>query len=185
MKRIFIGIKIKPEKNLTDLMNILRNKLKGESVRWVEMENLHLTLLFIGETEEKTVKIIREKLKSVNNFISFDVDLTGLGIFKSLRDIRVIWIGINPADDLKYLKKAVDNSLSDLNLNLVKENDFAPHLTIARPKFIRDKSIMQDLINQFGKTKFCKLVVEKFLLIESKLTPNGPIYSIIEEYPLL
>jgi len=140
-----------------------------------ELENLHLTLKFLGEVEEAKIKEVREKLREVK-LQKFEAVIDKIGVF-SEKFIRIIWIHMSHCDKLQ---KLVDEKLEGL---FGKEKRFMSHLTIARVKSLKNKKEFLKSISGM-KIKPSKFVVEKFKIKKSTLTEKGPIYETIEEFNL-
>ncbi len=171
--RVFISIEL-PEGIIREIKKI-QEKLPEFSGKKTELENLHLTLKFLGEISKEKVEEIRKRLGKINlNKINCEID--NLGFF-SPSFIRIIWVHLKWAEELQ---KAVDKSLSGL---FEKEERFMGHITIARVKNIKNK---KKFIEELGKINFKKMnfVVDRFYLKESVLKPEGPEYKIIEEFIL-
>ncbi len=162
--RLFFGIEI-PDAEREKIEKIKYNiKIDGK-IKWVEKENLHLTLLFLGEKNLIEVIGLLEKFR----FEPFDVSLKGFGVFPDLKRPRVLWIGVEKGKEkMKELYEKLTMRLEPLNLEIEKR--FFPHLTIGRIKF--------------GNVNYEKLEynseifhVDKFVLFSSTLTKSGPIYK--------
>ena len=143
-----------------------------------ELENLHVTLKFLGEIEKERVEEIRERLKKIE-FKDMELRMERLGIFKIRGSPRVVWIKI-AGKEIFELQKRVDECLKGL---FEKEEGFESHLTIARVKYVEDKKGFLDYISKIG-IKEIKFNVKSFKLMKSELRRNGPFYSTIEEYAL-
>ena len=145
-------------------------------VKMVEKENLHLTLKFIGDADEGTAQRIVDSLSTIK-FSPFGVSLSGAGAFPNEHFPRAIWIG-GKSDGAGKLAAQIEAALSFLPL---KKEKFAVHLTVARaPKSVGD--IEDFLVKNKGK-EICSFTADRFQLIKSRLTPVGPIYEVIKEYP--
>jgi len=165
--RLFFGIEI-PDKEKEKIEKI-KGKIKIDGkIKWVEKENLHITLLFLGEKNpEDVLKLIYDF-----KFESFDVSLKDFGVFPDIKRPRVLWMGVNQGKE--RIKELYENLVFRLErLNIEKEKRFTPHLTIGRVKF--------------GKISYAKIEyeseifnVEKFVLFSSTLNPDGPIYEKIK-----
>lgn len=185
MKRLFIAIKIPVDNYIKESINSFKFTHKEENIKWVELHNLHLTLLFLGDTEEDQIPTIIKNLERLQERIkSFRFNLKGLGIFSSVQNPRVLWIGINPIDDLKLLKEQINESLMDLDIQLKNEKDFRPHLTIARLKRLVNKNKFKNTLSFNKHTMFKEVIVNNFTLFQSTLTPKGPIYKSLQEFYL-
>ncbi len=177
--RMFVACEI-PSK-LKDELEDFQNSLKNEKdrIKWVEKQNLHLTMKFIGETEEKDLERIKQSLSSVK-FKSFLTSVSDFGVFPHRGHIRVVWMGLSPADQINNLHEKIDSSL-----NLEKDNRFQAHITLGRVKFIQDKEHFVKKVNEIkGKFKSEPFKIDRFVLKKSVLTPEGPIYSDLTEFRL-
>jgi 2'-5' RNA ligase len=183
--RCFIAIDV-PE----DIKNSISILIKGinhraKGIKWVPPEKIHLTLKFLGEIKEERIKEIKDRLDSISsNHRDFDISVSKIGGFPSLKNPNVLWIGIDYSEDLKRLYEDVEDAMFDLGFE--KENrKFFPHLTIARMKDKRDiDPIIKSLI-AFKDKFFGYLKVEEILLMKSVLRPSGAEYSKIEAFKLL
>ena len=110
MLRTFIAIKIPAVEELKNLIARFRSVMKEESIKWVDPENLHITLRFLGDTADDMIKPIHESLNNAANKCSgFDLVLKGTGVFKNFHDPRVIWIGTEELfGNLLQLKNETD-----------------------------------------------------------------------------
>lgn len=184
MKRTFIGIKINPGDEFLNAYTKLRNELENEKIKWVDSDNFHLTLFFLGDTDEKQIENVTLKLSNIiDNFNQFTIDLKGLGVFKNFSRPRVLWGGIYDYETMVRLKKAIDNEMVQLGFE-PDNREFKPHLTIGRIKFIRNKDRLKKLVLENEDKFFDKLRVDEVTYYESVLHPQGPEYIPIEKYKL-
>ena len=171
--RTFISIDI-PEQVKNEIKKI-QGKLSGFRGKFTEPENLHLTLKFLGEINEKKIREVIERLREIK-FEKFETRMDSIGVF-SEKFIRIVWLHLTNCD---ALQRDMDKKLDNL---FKKEERFMSHLTIARVKYIQDKKNFLEDINQI-KVEKVKFIVDKFYLMKSELTESGPRYSVIEEYNL-
>ena len=182
MKRIFAAIKINPEDELTTAFFHIKSGLRNEKIKWVELNNLHITLKFFGETDERRIPEICENLEIVsrsNTFFSFD--LKNIGVFGSSYKPRVIWLGIENNEPLVSLGKQILNKMDGLGFKIDRQN-FVPHLTLGRIKFIENKILFNKTIGEFRNRLFQEVHVNSFHLFESILKPSGPEYKILDSF---
>lgn len=172
--RIFISIDM-PEEIKKEICRIQQN-LPEFFGKKTEIENLHLTLKFLGEIDDRKIEVIKKKLTEIR-FKKFETNVDSIGVF-SEKFIRIIWVHMT---DCKKLQIAIDEKLKDL---FDKEKRFMGHLTIARVKSIRNK---KDFLEKLGKIKIPKInfIVDNFRLKKSTLTEKGPTYKILEQYNLI
>lgn len=174
--RAFICIEISDSaiKESARIQEILSNK--KFTGKMTELENLHLTLKFLGELDSETIEKVKEKLSRVE-FDEFECTLGIIGTFSVLGKPRIVWIKIN-GKELWDLQKKIDDSLQDL---FAKEERFMSHMTIARVKYVKDKKDFVDYIKNIA-VKEIKFRVNCFKLKSSDLRRIGPVYADIEEY---
>ena len=176
--RCFIAVDL--DRQLSDKVVALQNHLKGTDVKLVEENNLHFTLKFLGEIEEKSAEIVKEKLSEIAASASaFPITLSGVGVFPNEKFMRVVWIG-SKGEEFINLHNAVNDALS----YLFKKEKASPHLTIARVRSARDNAKILDFVNHHRKTEIGQMVVEKVKLKKSTLTREGPIYEDVAEFGL-
>lgn len=182
--RTFIAIKIVPEKKLTDLVSTLKNSLNNEIINWADVDNLHLTLRFIGETEQKQVdEIIRLLDKVAQLFHPFQFSLRDVGFFKSKNQPRVLFFAIENGLMLKQLAAEIEQRIVALGFSR-EERSYNPHLTIGRIKFIQNKMAFYDLINQYKEAEIQTVTVSEIVYYQSILTSAGAIYKPIQQIHL-
>jgi len=184
MKRIFTAINIFPDENFLKLYYCLKFGLKHEKIKWVEPENIHITLKFFGETEETKINSIKNTLnKATEDFKRFNLELENVGIFGSSYKPKVIWFGIKNNEQLIKLSNSVNENLIPIGYISDRQN-FVPHLTVARIKFLNDKRLFQQIIDKNKTIKIQNIKVDKIYLFESILKREGPIYKVIKEFSL-
>ena len=183
--RTFIAIKITPEKKLLDLIKHFKKSLKGEEIRWVDSNNLHLTLRFLGETSKEQVAEIVKLLETVSKqFQPFQFELKGVAVFKHKIQPRVIFISIENDVILKQLAGEIQEKINSLGFG-VEQNTFNPHLTLGRMKFIQNKIAFYSLVNKFSDTKIQQLTVSEIIFYQSILSSDGPTYKPIKIIDLI
>ena len=143
-----------------------------------ELENLHLTLKFLGEVNEEKLNEIKKRLSKVK-MGEFEAKLGEVGIFSYHNKPRIVWIK-NLGKGIHELQKKVDEVLEGL---FEKEERFMSHLTVARVKYVKDK---KDFVNYIEKLNVKELnwKVREFKLMKSELRPVGPVYGMIERFGL-
>ena len=168
--RTFIAIDI-PEKIKKEIMKI-QDSLPEFKGKKTEYENLHLTLKFLGEVDEKTIEKIKKRLGEIK-LRKFQAEISKIGMFSD----RIVWLNIKNCNELQ---KEVDEKLSGL---FEKEKRFMGHLTIARTKEIEDRKKFLEKMRKI-KIPEMKFVVDNFILKKSKLGRPGPVYEDIAVYEL-
>jgi RNA 2',3'-cyclic 3'-phosphodiesterase len=184
MKRIFIAIKVNPESELLRMFSSLKAALGAENIKWVDTASIHLTLAFIGDTEEKRIRVLSSMLKErCAGFGEFDFNLTGTGVFKNLRDPRVLWAGIQSAERLIQLNNIIAEGLK-LDGFEIEERQFKPHLTLGRIKSVKNIENLKTMLERYKDNQFQIVHVNEVILFESILVQTGPLYKPLGKYLL-
>jgi len=180
--RAFIAIEL-PEALKAEIAR-LQEQLKAKSrtpARWVNPENIHLTLKFLGDIDSDTVDdILLAMGEAARGISSFHFSVKGLGVFPNPQRPRIIWVGLTGSlDKLTNLQQNIDNALDRLGLPREKR-PFSPHLTIARIQDRATPAERQTVGQLIEGTEFSSRTdfnAATVYLIKSQLTREGPIYS--------
>ncbi|MEO0107753.1 MAG: RNA 2',3'-cyclic phosphodiesterase [candidate division WOR-3 bacterium] len=178
--RAFVAIEL-PEKTRAEISRLV-DRFRGMPVRWVARQNLHLTLVFLGDTEYEYLTAARATIaQAVANARQFHVSCCSIGAFPSTRAARVIWLGIGQgATELSELARRIRNALPAKGF-AGDTRPFSPHLTIGRvrsPLHIDAGALIpQD-------AKLSAFPVTEVTLLHSHLRPSGPVYETLERYLL-
>ena len=181
--RCFIAVNL-PDKIRVEIKSYLSELMRLTSaVKWVRVENIHLTLKFLGEIEADKVKLIEDKLADIGNVFSpFELSIAGSGCFPGRKNPRVFWLGLEQGieNPLFSLHQWIEKQLSPLGFAIEKRR-FSPHLTLGRVKNQEDFSDLYTFLDQqpFKKTIFR---ADKLSFMQSVLKPTGAVYSVIHEY---
>ncbi len=182
--RCFIAIEI-PEtirKSIADIIDSL--KKSASDVKWVSAENIHITLQFLGETEDSLIPDIKEALyKILAPYSPFYIKIAGVGCFPSGRRPRVIWVGIEESQSLTDLYKDIASEMVKFGYRK-EERGFTPHVTIGRVKSNRNVGEMLRRLEEFKVTDFPDFEVQKIKLMKSELKPSGAKYYSLAEIPI-
>jgi len=163
----------------------LRTTLGHESIKWVEEHNIHVTIKFFGETDERQIPSISETLRQVSqNTPELKFSLSGIGIFGSKYQPRVIWSGIEPPGPLARLMKVAQLEFEKSGYTSDSQN-LVPHLTLGRIKYLKDKILFQKIINKYTLITSETISVNKCILFESVLKREGPEYRVLGKFPFV
>jgi 2'-5' RNA ligase len=180
--RTFIAIKI-PEDIRNQIVK-LQSGLRGVGgkISWVKPENIHLTLKFLGETDENLIENISEKLEQVVlSFNQFEVSVKGVGAFPNFRRAKVFWVGTKADSNiLGELAQKIDREMNEFGY-MLERRQFSAHLTIGR---VRDNRGIEQVINKLQQVEnftLGKFLVKEVLFIKSELTRQGPIYTLLKK----
>ena len=188
LHRCFVALR--PSEEVVEYIATLIDQLRGHraSVRWVERDNLHLTLRFLGEITSEQVQTVRGAMLEENRLGRLQMRLSGLGAFPTMRSPKVLWTGVEPrnredADALAHLHGRAERWARAAGLE-PENRRFSPHVTIGRVKMPleRMRELMEDLGGRTCVSPWC--TVERVLLVESELTPHGARYTDVAEVEL-
>jgi RNA 2',3'-cyclic 3'-phosphodiesterase len=175
--RTFVAIEM-PEGIVRQFEDVEARLMKADAhVKWVEPYNIHITMKFLGEIDEGRLGGLYEGVMGgTRGFNPFEVSLAGLGAFPNLRRPRVVWIGIDMGkENLTELQNRLEESIYIHGFSK-EDRSFSPHLTIGRVKSPRG---LEELAEIIKATSFqtASFPVNEVVVMESTLTPEGPIYS--------
>lgn len=187
--RVFIAIEIPPDvRNAIEQQTAqLRNKLDENLVRWIPVNNIHLTLKFLGDVSPITVDTLSQMLTmEADQHSRFEMRYGGLGTFPNSRRPRVIWVGVQAPAELEALQHGIESATTRMGF-LVENRGFSPHLTIGRVKQIVGLADAQKIRSALEDTKITSLgtgIVDVIHLFQSNLNPSGSVYTRLFSAPL-
>jgi RNA 2',3'-cyclic 3'-phosphodiesterase len=178
--RTFLAVDL--SKAIRDRAVALQTRLAraGTEVKWVEPENLHVTLLFLGEVDDREiVQVCRLAKQRTAEQPSFPMSLESVGCFPNARRPRIIWMGVGEgAQPLCAVHDALELSLSELGYRR-EERRFKPHATLGRVKSDRPTDKLSHALLAEAAWKGGETVVGEILIMGSELTPHGPVYTVL------
>ncbi len=178
MIRSFVAV---PVLEMPEIEHFAREMGKIRGIRGVRAENIHLTLKFLGDIdEERDVPEIIDLLTQVTRRHSpLEVRFSGVGAFPNMNNMRVAWIGME-SPELSALAEDIITTLPKKQDE--KPQSFRAHLTIGRIKFHEGAKNGRQLLERYLDHEFGSLNVEGFHLMQSTLTPQGPIYNVLKDF---
>ena len=177
--RGFIAIDIPPSQKIMELSSQIKNS--GANTKLVETENIHITLKFLGGTDEELIDKIEDIMKkSVEGIVPFDLKLIGAGVFPNPDYIKIMWIGIKDNGEAGKIASIINEELVSLGFEKDRRS-FSPHLTIARVRSAKNKEKLVEIVEKYRETEFVTININSIKLKKSELTPKGPIYTTIRE----
>ncbi|MBN2019873.1 MAG: RNA 2',3'-cyclic phosphodiesterase [Sedimentisphaerales bacterium] len=186
--RCFIAIDIdeKMRNAIADLQKQIAAKvdIKKGDVKWVEPDNIHLTLKFLGEIEDKQLADVCEISKQVAEaHKNFTLDIETVGTFGG-RSAKVVWVGAGKgADELLALQKDLEGRLEQAGYPK-EEREFSAHLTLCRVRNPKAGFKLADACKAFADYKLGSISADALCIYQSQLTPAGPIYTLLASYKL-
>lgn len=175
--RLFVGIDLPAV--VDDHLGLVRGGIPG--ARWLEAEQIHLTLRFIGEVDGGTKRRLEEALERVRH-APFRLEVAGVGTFPPRGKARTLWAGVDPTGPVRELAAKVERVLVDAGLP-PESRKYTPHVTLAR---LRDppKNRVMGFLQHHALLRTVAFDVDAFLLYSSVLSPRGASYRVEHHYPL-
>ena len=180
--RAFISVDLPEVGALTVLVDELRRT--GSPLKLVDLSQVHLTLKFLGDTEEPLVPRIADVIRSsVAGLKPFLVRLEGTGAFPNLRRPKVLWVGMAGAEPLVEIARRLEAGAEPLGYPR-EGRAFSPHITIARLRASGGLDAVRQVIEARTHDTFGEVLVDRVRLKKSVLAPAGPVYSTVVDVPL-
>jgi 2'-5' RNA ligase len=183
--RAFVAIEINKEiKNkLSEFLTQLR-KIDAD-VKWVACENIHLTLKFLGYIGENILPALN---KIINDAVSclrpFDINIENVGAFPSLKKPRVIFVcAQDKGSNLLKIYEKLDKGMEELGI-MRDAKKYVGHITLGRVKSRKNIPALVNALNSGTGYFFGQEKVNYISLMQSKLTPNGPIYTRLKNFTI-
>jgi 2'-5' RNA ligase len=176
MPRLFTGIEL-PE-DIRDALADLEQPLPAAT--WVEQDNLHVTLRFVGDIDNRLARDFADELSRIDLDV-FEIRLEGLGVFGG-RDPRTLWAGVSPSTSLDALARAHERAARSVGL-APETRTFKGHVTLARLRGVPIDGLTR-LLEREALFRSRPFVVEHFTLFSSRPRVGGGPYVAEEEFAL-
>ncbi len=187
--RAFIAVDLSREvlDQVAKVMEGLREEIGGHAMRWTPIENMHLTLKFLGDVSLSNVDRVKEIIRtSAAGYPIFAVSVGGVGAFPSLLQARVVWAGVEGPPDLGAVQRMIDGDTARLGY-ASEERPFKPHLTLGRVSRNVTSQEAQKIAQVLKEKKVGFLgvtQVKEVHLFRSDLQPHGAVYTCLYSAPL-
>lgn len=176
MPRLFTALEI--PRNAAMSLSLLRGGLPG--ARWIDVENYHITLRFIGDIDNRTADEVVDRLDRIDR-PEFQIRLDGIGSFGSKKP-HSIWAGVSPNPEMFALQGEIERICQRMGLP-ADPRKFAPHVTLARLKSSRVDDVVHYLSGR-GNFQTAPFTVGRFVLLSSRDSVGGGPYLTEEIFPL-
>lgn len=171
--RTFIAFKINTTDDLIFHFKKIQRELFNEKINWAPLNQLHVTLKFIGDTDlDKVDNIKKAMIEAFSEEKSSEFSLNSIGVFGSHYSPKVIWTGIKPEEKMLAWFNNLKKSLIKEGFEYDRQN-FVPHLTLARIKNIDDKKILSKIVSEYKDFQFSNFIVNEIILFKSILKTTG------------
>jgi 2'-5' RNA ligase len=183
MARIRTFIAIDPGDAIRNALIAVQHNLARETtdVKWVEEDNLHLTLLFLGEVDDRDLLGICRAVQGAAGMQSpFTMQITGIGCFPNPRRPRIVWAGVAAgSSELVTLHDALEPPLLELGCYRREDRPYSPHLTLGRTRSDKPGEQLAQALPKFQKWRGGETMVREVHVMSSELTPKGPLYTVL------
>lgn len=183
--RLFIALEVPdpPRRDVRRRMDGVRDRLPR--ARWVDPDNIHLTLLFLGETAEGDVPALAAGLRQAfARCPPLEMRLVGGGTFPPGRPGRVAWVGVEAPEELMTLQADVTRAAVEALGFEPEERPYHPHVTLARCPSPWRRDAVEKFTNAFTGPIGQPFVADHGILLESRLSPKGARYQPVEVFPV-
>jgi 2'-5' RNA ligase len=184
--RTFIGIDIGD--SIRTSTTALQKELAktGAGVKWATPESMHITLLFLGEVDDRELpavcKVVQEAAAGEP---PFSLRVSGVGAFPTPRRPKILWVGITDgAEPLQRLNAALEERMLALGCYRKEERGYTPHLTLGRVKGDSDSFALASELPKRLAWDGGGVTVDEVLVFSSEMDRDGPVYTVIGRAPL-
>jgi 2'-5' RNA ligase len=180
--RAFIAVDLSLEilEGIEQVSRDLRSSLKDIPIRWVPVENIHLTLKFLGNVSTANLEILKDILgKVVSSHSECDISVGGIGAFPKPHNPRVIWVGMEVSQELVTLQRDIEIETARLGYSR-EHRPFSPHLTfgrVSRNASAQDVHAIAKILENFKVGFLGATRLKTVYLYRSDLRPDGAVYS--------
>jgi len=180
--RLFIAIELSAQ--IREALGQAQSHLKyaGADVKWVEKDNIHLTLKFLGEVPEEKLERIKNSLDEIGKSSKpFEISIKDIGAFPNTSSPRVIWVGLDKGTaESNTLAGNIDEAMSKLGFQK-ESRPFTAHLTIGRVRSAKNREALKEKLHSCQFPVVSSQLISSIALFKSALTPKGPIYTKLHE----
>ena len=184
--RTFIGIDIGDAIRASTTALVKDLAKTGAAVKWVAPQGMHVTLLFLGEVDDRELHAVCKAVKeAAAGEPPFPLRVSGLGAFPTPRRPKILWAGITEGvEPLRRLYAALEERMLDLGCYRKEERGYTPHLTLGRVKGDADAHALAPEIPKRLAWEGGRFAVDEVLVFSSELDRDGPVYTVIGRAPL-
>lgn len=156
------------------------------NARWVKVDNIHITLVFMGNVETEDIPEMGKGVQDVcQTTHPFDISLKGIGCFPNKHKPRVLWLGLDgDLEQMSTFRDALQKHLAGFGIKEEKRK-FKPHLTLGRFRKPKKMDAQQDqALSKHGDVSSSVCSLDELILFKSDLKPTGAVYTKLEAWPL-
>ena len=185
-KNIRAFLAIEPSEDVLQAMVRLQEKLKREisgKISWTRPQGQHLTLKFFGDISTEDANNISAAVQNRVAGFPLNLKIEKLGVFPNARKPRVLWCGTSgDVEKLIHLQKQLDGDFAGIGFP-EEERPFRAHLTLGRIKDSHGLIGISEALNKHSAFIAGEFTCNELILFQSKLTPQGAIYTRLATFP--
>lgn len=185
--RSFLAFELPPDIKKEVARISVEVKKSGIEAGWVKPGNIHLTVIFMGDVDEKDIPAIISGIdNTVGEYEPFKISLGGLGLFPDVRKPRVLWLGLG--GEIERLASLRDDIQKPLEIYGIEQEKrvFRPHLTLGRfRKPVKDRDALMKCIDTYRDISGPDGMLDELILFKSDLKQGGSVYTRIHSWPLI
>lgn len=183
--RAFMAVEITEPVRAALAREIESLRRAADPVKWVEPQNIHLTVKFLGDVPDDKIAVLAARARECcARFPACDLELKGAGAFPNMGRPRVIFVdGADQPPVLADLAAALDDAMTEFGIAR-EERGFRCHITLGRVRMPRPAPDLAEKLRKMQNTSFGIVPVKEVVLMKSDLTPRGPIYTPVDRFPL-
>jgi RNA 2',3'-cyclic 3'-phosphodiesterase len=184
--RTFIAVEAIDEAHVAALAVIDRLRSAAEGVKWVAPDNLHWTIQFLGDLDDREMaEVCLRTVRVAARHEAFELEARGVGAFPSVQRPRTLWLGAGQgADRLCDLQSDIEQSLEDLGFR-GENRAYVPHLTIGRTgRGPAGGPLLAERLAKLADFDGGVMSVDEVIVFASELGREGPEYSVLARAPL-
>ena len=180
--RAFIAVNLSSEilEGIEQVSLDLRSRMKDIPIRWVPVDNIHLTLKFLGNVSTANLEILKDILgKVVSSHSECDISVGGIGAFPKPHNPRVIWVGMEVPQELVTLQHNIEIETARLGYSR-EHRPFSPHLTfgrVSRNASAQEVHAIAGVLENYKVGFLGATRLKTVYLYRSDLKPDGAVYT--------
>jgi 2'-5' RNA ligase len=179
--RTFIAVDVGSK--IRDRLTALQEEFaaKTADVKWVEEANLHVTLQFLGEVDDRDlIAVCRAVQKTATLHEAFVLRVAGVGCFPNLRRPRIVWAGLSHgATELAAIHEALVEPLEAIRCYRREERAYHPHVTLGRTKSDAPSEQLAKALTEHESWTGGETTIRELLVMSSELSRQGPTYTVL------
>ena len=188
MRRTRTFIALDPGPAIRARMAALQQELarSGAEVKWTEPANLHVTLLFLGEVDNRELMAVCEATQeAVHRVQPFEMSVDGTGCFPNMRRPRIVWIGVGKGlAEVRKLQAALEKPLLELGCYRREERQFTPHITLGRIRGDKPLAKLSVALTTNQQYQEGTLTIREVHVMSSDLSGRGSVYTVMSRAAL-